>query len=399
MSYQLRKYQSEATQTTVEFFQSKAKHRPMVIVPTAGGKSIIIATAVKQLPGKMLILQPSVELLKQNYTKYENVIKAHPELESASLFSASVGIKEVGRVTFATIGSIYNKPELFQDVEHVLIDECHFVPPNRTSMYMKFLNALPNAQVLGLTATAFRLKTYTDPFTGRKFSKINLLNRERPSFFNKFAHITQIKELYELGYLCPIKYIEMQWDGSFLQVNSTGAEYSDKSLKEAMERNEIIKKIPGILDQAFKKGRKSCLVFVRAVEEARELASITPFSAYVHAESDKKERAAIIKGFKNGSIKTVYNVGILTTGFDYPELDTIILARPTMSLALYVQMIGRGIRISDGKDHVSVLDMCGNLKRFGKIEELIYDNDEQEGWVLRNNKQILSGRRLDELVQ
>jgi DNA repair protein RadD len=190
----------------------------------------------------------------------------------------------------------------------------------------------------------------------------------------------------------------MQWDGSFLQVNSTGAEYTDKSLKEAVERNEVIKKIPGVLDQAFKKGRTSCLVFVRAVEEARELASITPFSAYLHAETEKKERAQIIKAFKSGSIKTVYNVGILTTGFDYPELDTIILARPTMSLALYVQMIGRGIRIAEGKEHVSVLDMCGNLKRFGKIEELIIENDEQEGWVLRNDKQILSGRRLDELV-
>ncbi len=396
--YTLREYQDKARQTTVEFFQSSGKHRPMVIVPTAGGKSIIIATAVKELTGKVIILQPSVELLKQNYMKYENVVKEHPDLEPASLYSASVGVKEVGRVTFATIGSIFKKPELFYDVEHVLIDECHFVPPDKNSMYMKFLNALPNAQVLGLTATAFRLKTYTDPFTQEKFSKINLLNRERPSFFNKFAHITQIKELYDLGFLCPLKYIEMQWDGSFLQRNSTGAEYSEKSLKEAIERNEIIKKIPGILDQAFKKGRKACLVFVRAVEEARELASITPFSAYVHAETEKKERAEIIKRFKSGSIKTIYNVGILTTGFDFPELDTVILARPTMSLALYVQMIGRGMRLSPGKEHCTILDMCGNLKRFGKVEEIIYEDDELEGWVLKNNTRILSGRRLDELL-
>lgn len=396
--YKLREYQKKATDTAIEFFNSSGKHRPMLILPTAGGKSLVIATAVKELTGKVIILQPSVELLKQNYMKYDNVIKSHPDLEPASLYSASVGVKEVGRVTFATIGSIYNKPELFYDVEHVLIDECHFVPPEKGSMYMKFLNALPNVQVLGLTATAFRLKTYMDPFTGKKFSKINLLNRERPSFFNKFAHITQIKELYDLGFLCPLKYIEMQWDGSFLQVNSTGAEYTENSLKEAIERNDVIKKIPNILDQAFKKGRKACLVFVRAVEEARDLSSITPFSAYVHAETDKKERAEIIKRFKNGSIKTIFNVGILTTGFDFPELDTIILARPTMSLALYVQMIGRGMRLAEGKEYCSILDMCGNLKRFGRVEELRYEDDEQEGWVLRNDTKILSGRRLDELV-
>lgn len=396
--YTLRQYQQEATERVIEFFNSSARYRPMVVIPTAGGKSIVIASAVKQIRGNVLILQPSVELLKQNYQKYQNVIKAHPELEQASLYSASVDLKEVGRVTFATIGSIFKKPELFASFQYIIIDECHFVPPDRNSMYMKFINALPGVQVLGLTATPMRLKTYTDPFTGKKFSKINLLNRERPSFFNKFIHITQIKELYELGYLCPINYIKMTFDGSALKVNSTGAEYSENSIKEAIDRNEIINKIPGILDQAFKKGRKACLVFVRSIDEARELATKTPFSAYLYAEMNKKDREGIIRGFKNGSIKTVFNVGILTTGFDFPGLDTVILARPTMSLTLYTQMVGRGIRIEEGKEKLSLLDMCGNVKKFGKIEELVYEDDPVWGWVLRNDKQIISGRRLDELV-
>lgn len=397
MSYNLRQYQSEAIEKGIEFFNSSDRTRPMLILPTGSGKSIIIACIVKELKGKVLILQPSIELLSQNYQKYQNVIKEHPELEQASIYSAGVGVKEVGRITFATIGSIFKKPEMFMDVDHVLIDECHFVPPEKSSMYMKFLSVI-NVKVVGLTATPFRLKTYTDPFTGKKFSKINLLNRERPSFFNKFIHITQIKQLYDEGYLCPVNYIEMQFDGSYLQVNSTGAEYTENSLKEAIERNEIIKKIPGILDQAFKKGRRACIVFVRSVEEARELAEITPYSNYVHANTDKKERAEMLKSFKSGSIKTIFNVGILTTGFDYPELDTVIIARPTMSLALYIQMIGRGIRIAPGKEKLSMLDMCGNLKKFGKIEELRIEDDEVDGWVLRNDKQILSGRRLDELV-
>lgn len=396
--YTLRSYQQQATDKAIDFFKSIDRSKPMMVLPTAGGKSIIIASAVKQLTGKVLILQPSVELLKQNYSKYQNVIKEHPELEPASLYSASVNLKEISRVTFATIMSIYKIPHLFQEFEYIIIDECHEVPPKKDSMYVSFLSNVGPVQVLGLTATPFRLKTYNDPWSRKKFSKINLLNRELPKFFNKFIHITQIKELYELGYLCPINYIEMQWDGSFLEVNSTGADYTEKSLKDAIARNEVIKKIPGILEQAFKKGRHACLVFVSEVAEAKHLASITPFSAYLHAKTDSKERAEIIKCFKNGSIKTVYNVGILTTGFDYPELDTIILARPTMSLTLYMQMIGRGIRIADGKEYVSVLDMCGNIKRFGKIEELVIEEDEKEGWVLRNSTRILSGRKLDELV-
>jgi len=398
MEYQHRQYQSDSVEKAVQFFSTAERNRPMMVLPTGSGKSLIIAYIVKQLRGKVLVLQPSLELLEQNYLKYSHVIEEHPDLVPATIYSASAGVKEVSRVTFAMIGSIYKKPELFEDVSYVIIDECHEVPPSRTSMYMKFLSVLP-AQVVGLTATPFRLKTYSDPWVrNKKFSKINLLNREKPSFFNKFLHITQIKEMYDLGFLCPINYIEMRWDNTGLVLNSTGAEYSDKSLKEVIDRNKIIERIPGIIEQGFKKNRTSCLVFVRSVEEARHLASITPFSNYVHAETDKDERAKMIKGFKSGNIKTIFNVGILTRGFDYPGLDTVILARPTKSLTLYMQMLGRGIRNAPGKTNLALVDMCGNVERFGKIEEFIIEDDPKYGWVLRNGKQIISGRRLDELV-
>lgn len=395
--YQLRPYQQEAVDRGIEFFNSANRSRPIMVLPTGSGKSIIIAFIVKALSGNVLILQPSKELLEQNYKKYDDVIRGHPELEPASVYSASVGVKERGRVTFATIGSIYKQPELFADVAYIIVDECHFVPPKKTSMYTQFFRAL-TAQVLGLTATPYRLKTYNDPFTGKKYSKINLLTREKPMFFNKFLYVVQISEMYEGGYLAPVNYIEMGFDGSVLKRNSTGAEYSEASVKEAMERNEIIARIPGITKQAYEKGRRSCLVFVRAVEEARHLAEVTPFAAHIHATTPKSERSAVVRGFKNGGIKTVYNVAVLTTGFDYPGLDTIILARPTMSLALYLQMIGRGVRKEEGKEHCSVLDMCGNIKRFGRLEELKLEDDPKHGWVLRNDKQILSGRRLDELL-
>jgi len=396
--YQLRQYQSQAVEAAVSFFKSEERTKPILVLPTGAGKSLVIAFAVKQLAGNVVVLQPSKELLEQNYRKYAAVIKGHDELEPASVYSASVGIKERGRVTFATIGSIYKCPELFADTQYIIVDECHFVPPQRGSMYTQLFKALPNAKVLGLTATPYRLKTYNDPFAnGVKFSKINLLPRERPQFFNRFLFICQTKQMYDEGFLSPVNYVTTTWDGRFLKLNSTGAEYSDKSMEEVMERNEIIKRIPGILEQAFKKGRRACLVFVRTVDEARQLAAITPFSDYIHAETPKAEREKIISAYKGGGIKTLFNVSVLTTGFDFPELDTIIVARPTMSLALFVQMVGRGIRLADGKDHCTVVDMCGNLKRFGKIEELRIENDQQAGWVLRNDRHILSGRRLDEL--
>lgn len=403
--FTLRPYQEKAVDKAIEFFESNDLSKPMLVLPTGSGKSIIIAFITKRLKGQVLVLQPSKELLEQNYKKYHAITENNPELPVATVYSASVGVKQRGEITFATIGSIYKKAELFQDYKYILIDECHNVPPNngrgkgknaRASMYVKFLSEL-NSKVIGLTATPYRLKSYQDYFTQKKYSQINLLNRERPSFFNKFLYVVNLKEMYDGGYLCPVNYIEMKFDGSFLKFNSTGAEYTEESVKEAMTRNKVIDKIPGILDQAFKKEQKSCLVFVKWVSEAQRLASITPFSNYIHALTPKDERAKIIANFKKGNIKTLFNVSVLTEGFDYPELDTVIIARPTASLTLYTQMIGRGIRNAEGKEKCSVLDMCANLRKFGKIEDIRIEDDEKHGWVLRNNDKILSGKRIDEL--
>lgn len=403
--FTLRPYQEKAVDKAIEFFESNDSSKPMLVLPTGSGKSIIIAFITKQLKGQVLVLQPSKELLEQNYKKYHAITENNPELPVATVYSASVGVKQRGEITFATIGSIYKKAELFKDYKYILIDECHNVPPNngkgkgknsRASMYVKFLSEL-NSKVIGLTATPYRLKSYQDYFTQKKYSQINLLNRERPSFFNKFLYVVNLKEMYDGGYLCPVNYIEMKFDGSFLEFNSTGAEYTEESVKKAMTRNKVIDKIPGILDQAFKKEQNSCLVFVKWVSEAQRLASITPFSNYIHALTPKDERAKIIANFKKGNIKTLFNVSVLTEGFDYPELDTVIIARPTASLTLYTQMIGRGIRNAEGKEKCSVLDMCANLRKFGKIEDIRIEDDEKHGWVLRNNDKILSGKRIDEL--
>ena len=395
--YVLRDYQQTTVDKALLFFSSGSKKRPIVVAPTGSGKSVIIAHIVKQLTGRVLILQPSKELLEQNYTKYANVIQDHDDLEFAGIYSASVGIKELSRVTFATIGSVYKKPELFQDVDYILIDECHFVPPSPSSMYSKFLNRI-DAKVLGFTATPFRPKTYSDPFTRKKYTKLNLLPRERPKFFNDFLHVVQISEMYEAGYLSPVKYISMNFDGSFLELNTTGAEYSDDSMRKAMDRNDIIGSIPGILKQAYEKGQQSSLVFTRTVQEARDLNRVTPFSAHLSGDTKKRERKQLIGDFRAGNVKTMFNVGVLTTGFDYEALDTILIARPTASLSLFMQMIGRGMRIASGKDHCTVVDLCGNLRKFGRVDRIRFEEDPAKGWVMRNDERILSGVRIDSIV-
>jgi DNA repair protein RadD len=388
-TYKLRPYQEDGVRAALEFFENgNDLERPICVMPTGAGKSIVIAHITNELQGGVLILQPSKELLEQNYAKFKTY-GGH-----ACIYSASLKSKEIGRITFATIGSIKNKAEEFSHVKYIIIDECHLVPPNISSMFVSFLTQLFNVKIIGLTATPFRLKTYRDPWSGMPFSQINLLTRERPRFFTSFLHITQISELYEQKFLSPIKYIGLAWDAGKLRVNTTGAEYTEESIKQAIDSQEIVKKLPTIVKQSIEKGRKFRIVFVYSVMDAQILALRTPDSAYVSADTPKKEREEILNNFKAGIIKTIYNVGILTIGFDFPELDTIIIARPTMSLALYMQMIGRGIRLHPKKENCVVLDMCGNIERFSTFENIKYVKDYKGQWIIHDGIKQLSGVKL-----
>ncbi len=385
----LRPYQKEAVEKALHFFENgDIKNRPIIVAPTGAGKSIVVGHTANTLKYDVLVLQPSKELLDQNYQKFKMYGG------SASIYSASFNSKEVGIVTFATIGSVVKKADLFQHIKYIIIDECHLVPPKKVSMYVSFLSQIQHAKVIGLTATAFRLKTYRDPFSGMPFSQINILTRERPRFFNDFLHVTQISELYDQGYLSPIKYISLSWDSGTLKINSTGAEYSDESIKKALSDQKIHERLPSIISQSIEKGRKHRIVFVKNVSDAESLARRVPDSACVSAETPKKEREQMLKDFKSGKIKTIFNVNVLTIGFDFPALDTIILARPTMSLALYMQMIGRGVRTADGKKDCVVVDLCGNIERFGQFEKITYGVDPKGQPMIHDGTKILSGVRL-----
>jgi len=387
----LRKYQEDSVKEILSFFYNgQKKDRPIACLPTGAGKSIVIADVTSKLKKGVLVLQPSKELLEQNYSKFKMYGGR------ASIYSASMGVKNIGEITFATIGSIVNKAELFAHKKYIIIDECHLVPPVNSSQYMKFLSKLSDVKVAGLTATPFRLKKYNDPFNGKPFSKINLLPRELPRFFNKFIYVIQIKDLKDMGFIAPIKYIPMSWSNGKLKINTTGAEYTDESIDFALKDQKVHERLPNIIKQSIEKGRKYRIVFVKSIEEAIELSKKVPSSACVHSGINKKEREKLLNDFKGGKIKTMFNVGVLTIGFDFPELDTIIIARPTMSLALYMQMCGRGMRPCEGKKDCAVVEMCGNYERFGKVEDIKYYEDDSVGWVIHNGVRQLSGLRLDE---
>lgn len=380
--YKLRNYQQQASDAAVRYFTDKSRYNALMVLPTGSGKSLVIADIASRLPGHTLVFQPSKEILEQNYRKLCN----YGVLDCA-VYSASMGQKDINRITFATIGSAANHPELFTHFQHIIIDECHLVNPKQ-GMYRDFLSQL-RCKVLGLTATPYRLSSSQEFGCMLKF-----ITRTRPCIFSRLIYQVQVSTLLDMGYLARINYYAMNplgWDEQNLRVNTTGADYIDKSVVREYERIDFYGYLVSIIERLMrpKSGirRKGILVFTRFLKEAEQLTRSIPGCAIVSGETPKAERERILEAFKRGDIKVVANVGVLTTGFDYPELDTVVMARPTMSLALWYQIVGRCIRPHDSKECGWVVDLCGNIKRFGEVKDLVLRDTGREKWA------IFSGQR------
>jgi len=369
--YTLRPYQQQAVNQAYWHIQNYGK--PFIIqAATGAGKSLIIAELCKRLNQPVLILQPSKELLIQNFAKLKSY-----GITEISKYSASVGEKAVSKFTYATIGSIYKKPELFAHFKYVIIDECHGVnPKNLEGMYTKFLTAIGCTNVCGLTATPYRIVSkfvkQGDEFVYT--AVLRMINRIHPFFFKKIAFKIETRELINQGFLCPIDYISDEADLSELVVNTTGADFTADSVDTFWNTNRL-KKIAqaiGHIDANHKRN----LIFCSSVRQAEKtqdlLDSMGIDSGIVTAKTKAKERDQIVQDFRDGNIKHLINVGVFTTGFDIPKLDSIILARPTMSLALYYQMVGRGVRIdsSNPNKRLTVYDFAGVTDKFGKVENI-----------------------------
>lgn len=389
--YILRDYQQKASDAAVRFFaDTRSKRNSIMILPTGSGKSLVIADIASRLDGHTLVFQPSKEILEQNYKKLFSY-----GIMDCSIYSASMGKKDVTRITFATIGSVINHPELFLHFQHVIIDECHLVNP-KEGMYKSFLSML-KCKVLGLTATPYRL-------TSNSFgAMLKFITRTRPCVFSEVIYQVQISTLLDMGYLSKVNYYELPpvgWDSSKLIPNSTGRDYTDESVQKEYKRVDLYDWLVQIVNRLLyntKTGikRKGILVFTRFLKEAERLSYSIPGTAIVSGDTPKKERERILEAFKTGEIPVVANVGVLTTGFDYPELDTIVMARPTMSLALYYQIVGRCIRPHPSKKAAWFVDLCGNVKRFGYVSDLKLIDGGNGKWAVWSKGKQLTNVYLD----
>lgn len=380
-NFTLRTYQQEAVFAGVDFFREETKkpNNGIIVLPTGSGKSLVIANIINGLPGKTIVLQPSKEILEQNHAKLVSYGY------SAAIYSASLNSKQVGKITFATIGSVISNKHLFADFKNIIIDECHLVN-SEDGMYKNFIDSLENVRVLGLTATPYRLSSSSFG------SMLKFITRTRKRIFKRVLYYVQNRVLFDAGHLSKLKYFEISgFDRSKLRTNTTGAAYTDQSVKKYHQLTHFDERLRKIVQRLLDGGRRGILVFTQLVDDARVLSRLVEGAAFISGETPKTERERLLRDFKSGKIKVMCNVGVLTTGFDYPELDAVVLARATMSLALYYQMIGRVMRPHASKKEGYVVDLCGNIELFGAIEDIYIEKERDTGlWVVTNRGKPLT---------
>lgn len=368
----LRSNQTEPIQKAIAYFKAPKPKPSLIVLPTAWGKSILTAYVAANCGDRLLVIQPSKELLEQNYQKYLNLCGGFGM--NAGIYSASCNKKEIESITYATIGSIKSMGETFRrcGFTKMLIDEAHLYPREADSMLGTFLKASGITHVLGITATPVKLQTNVD-IEGNRFSKLVMLTSrsKKGNFFKEIIHVGQVQEMVRLGFWSPLLYEEAAFDSSRLRFNSSKSEFTEESVKAAYDVNGGTASVVRALDAHPE--RRHILAYVPSVQDAMDLSERYPESGYVSGDMDKREREDTIRRFKAGELRVLFNVRVLSTGFDYTGIDCLVLGISTASIALYYQIVGRGTRIDPDKRDCLICDIGGNVARFGHVEDLVFE--------------------------
>ena len=403
-----RDYQTEAVQSIWNYFYQK-QGNPLVAMPTGTGKSVVIArflqSVYRQFPYQRVILLTHVkELIQQNYEKLLMLWPFAP----AGVYSAGLNQRDLAQaITFAGIASVWRKAMQFKHIDLVLIDECHLLSPNEQTMYRFFLEALrqinPNLKVIGFTATPWRLGHghLTDPYEDNKGNITEAL------FTDVCFDITGLDAFNRLiaeGYLVPLvpKPTKVKFDTDGLHMRM--GDFIEKEMQERFGKDEITE---AALREAVEMAgdRKHWLIFASGTEHADSVGDMLNLmgipTGVVH--SKRAGRNETIRDFKRGELQAVVNNNVLTTGFDYPEIDLIIVLRATASAVLWVQMLGRGTRPvfgpggdstgfdlntidgrleaihASGKGSCLVLDYARNTERLGPVNDPVIPKRKGQG--------------------
>lgn len=387
----LRPYQTAAVDAVVNYFNAGHAGHPLIVMPTGTGKSLVIAALIQRILAdypttRVLMLTHVKELISQNLDK---LLRVWPD---APVGVYSAGLKQSDTdapILFCGIQSVHNKAKALasetRPVELVFIDEAHRVPLAQEGTYRKFIADLtamnPYLRLIGLTATPYRHVPATKTTTAGYQSLIKGSDR----LFTDVAYdlTADLVRLIQDDYLAALWPQPMQYQVNLKGLKIQNGDYQADQLNELMSRDDVIN---AILDEAIPMaqadGRRHWLVFCAGVKSARFTAENLQArgirAAVVAGDTTDRERAHTIREFRAGRLTALVSVSVLTTGFDAPVTDCMIIARPTISPVLWVQMCGRGMRPTEAKCGQDtgrkrgclVLDFVGNVQRHGPIDRL-----------------------------
>lgn len=365
MTYQLRDYQQAAVAAVLAHIRKRTTSC-LLDLATGAGKSLVaanIAMEIERLSGKKtLVLAPSKELVEQNFEKYEAYGNR------ASFFSAAVGIKSTRHnVVFGTPKTVLNSIDQFKaGFAAVVIDEANQTSPTMRQIVGEMRSANPNLRVIGMTATPYRLGEgyiYQINPDGSTVPPEQLTDK---AFFAKLVYRVSTRELINRGYLTPPEFYSagVHYAAGGLQNNSRG-KFDSAEVAEVFEGKGRL--TADIVADAVGRSQPGLgvMFFAASISHAMEICESLPshMTELVTGETPKKERTRILSDFKAGKLRYLVNVAVLTTGFDAPNVGTVAILRATESPGLLLQIIGRGLRLHDGKYKVMILDYAENLER------------------------------------
>jgi DNA repair protein RadD len=382
----LRDYQQAAVDAVYNHLRNRDDN-PVAVLPTGAGKSLVLAKiasdAVEQWNGRVLILAHVKELLEQNADKVRRLC---PDIK-VGLYSAGLKKRDTNTpVLVAGIQSIYKRACDLDPFDLIVVDEAHLISKKGDGMYRQFLADCkvinPHVRVIGLTATPFRLDS------GMICSPDH--------FLNSICYEIGIKELIRDGYLCPLVSKAGINRADFSGVHMRAGEFVSEEVEQLAGDDALVSAACGEIVE-LTADRRAVLIFATSVAHGRQVVETLRDNhgiecGFVTGQTPADERDALLARFRgdhvaqrsavgtlfdtgNGAIgqtplRFLCNVNVLTTGFDAPRVDCVVMLRPTMSPGLLYQCVGRGFRLHPDKQNCLVLDFGGNIERHGPIDQI-----------------------------
>lgn len=362
MTLALRPYQSEAIDAIDA--ELEAVDSTLLVASVGAGKTIMQAAFIQRIIAKypearFVCAVHTRELVKQNY---EALVRAWPFCP-AGLNSAALGRRDTrAQILFCSIQSVYKQAKQIGWTDCLIVDECHLISPKGTTMYRQFIDELrainPDMRILGMSGTPFRLDT-------------GLLTDGDDPLFKTIAYDIGPAKLIEEGYLTRPISKGMATSFDVTGVHMRGGDYIAGELEKAVNKSEITE---AAVEEIIRYGhdRKAWIAFAAGVDHAGEIRDAMQrrgvTAEMVEGNMSASERVRVIEAYKAGKIRCLTNVNVLSIGFDYPAIDLIAMMRPTKSPALYIQQIGRGLRLAPGKKDVLVLDFARVVQTLGPID-------------------------------